>query len=80
MVMIGDPSLTPPNMNAGPCHPLTTGDVNCDGGINALDLAVLLHNLVDPENEILSCGDVNEDGLINTNDLVFLADYLSGNQ
>ncbi|WP_422784977.1 glycoside hydrolase family 9 protein [Ruminiclostridium sufflavum] len=65
---------------AGGSPQFTYGDINDDGGVDAIDFALLKKILLGdkPDNANMSAADVNDDGDVNAIDFAILKSYLIG--
>ena len=58
---------------------VTTGDVNCDGAVNAADITTIYDYLLNGDDSFLVTSDVNGDGYVNSSDITALYDTILGN-
>ena len=58
---------------------VTTGDVNCDGTVNASDITTIYDYLLNGDDSFLVTSDVNGDGYVNSSDITALYDTILGN-
>lgn len=75
--VIGLPS-SPIDVKLGPVPPYILGDVNDDGSINTVDLALLINKILeidDPRFNVMA-GDLNGDGQFNTVDMALLINLI----
>ena len=55
-----------------------TGDVNCDGSINAADVTALYNYILNGDQTYLSTSDVNNDGAVNAGDVTAVYNIILG--
>ena len=58
---------------------VTTGDVNCDGAVNASDITTIYDYLLNGDDSFFVTSDVNGDGYVNSSDITALYDTILGN-
>ena len=56
-----------------------TGDVNCDGSVNAADVTALYNYILNGDTTYLSTSDVNNDGAVNAGDVTAVYNIILGN-
>ena len=54
------------------------GDVNGDGGINVLDVVMVMGAILNNTEDELEYADINGDGIVNVQDLVALVNEILG--
>lgn len=63
----------------GPGPQPTTGDVNCDGSVNAADVTALYNYILNGDTTYLATSDVNNDGAVNAGDVTAVYNIILGN-
>ena len=56
-----------------------TGDVNCDGSVNAADVTALYNYILNGDTTYIATSDVNNDGAINAGDVTAVYNIILGN-
>ena len=58
---------------------IMTGDVNCDGSVNAADVTALYNYILNGDTTYLATSDVNNDGAVNAGDVTAVYNIILGN-